>query len=65
MKLSPWERSKKYGPCKGLEGPYWFGDRVLYFDPIEQLHYDSTTDYYVSADEMDVLHQKLLSLLSQ
>jgi len=40
-----------YGPRKGLEGPYNFNGRVLYYDPKEGKYYDPRTDFYVSYEE--------------
>ena len=40
-----------YGPRKGLEGPFNFSGRVLYYDPKEGQYYDPKTDFYVSYDE--------------
>jgi hypothetical protein len=40
-----------YGPRKGLEGPYNFNGRVLYYDAKEGKYYDPRTDFYVSHDE--------------
>jgi hypothetical protein len=40
-----------YGPRKGLEGPFNFNGRVLYYDPVEGKYYDPRTDFYVSYDE--------------
>jgi hypothetical protein len=40
-----------YGPRTGLEGPYNFNGRVLYYDPKEGKYYDPRTDFYVSHDE--------------
>ena len=40
-----------YGPRKGLEGPYNFNGRVLYYDPKEGQYYDPKTDFYVSYEE--------------
>jgi hypothetical protein len=40
-----------YGPRKGLEGPFNFSGRVLYYDPKEGQYYDPRTDFYVSHDE--------------
>jgi hypothetical protein len=41
----------RYGPRAGLEGPYNFNGRVLYYDPKEGKYYDPTTDFYVSHSE--------------
>jgi hypothetical protein len=53
----------KYGPRKGLEGPFNFMGRVLYYDPKEGSYYDPTTDFYVSREEMDTLNANLANLL--
>jgi len=42
---------ERFGPRKGLEGPYNFNGRVLYYDPVEGKYYDPTTDFYVSHEE--------------
>jgi len=54
----------KYGARKGLEGPFNFGGRVLYYDTKEGQYYDPTTDFYVEQDEMDMIHARLLAVLS-
>ncbi len=41
----------KYGPRKGLEGPYNFNGRVLYYDNKEGKYWDPRTDFYVSHSE--------------
>ena len=41
----------KYGARKGLEGPFNFSGRVLYYDPREGKYYDPRTDFYVSHTE--------------
>jgi len=38
----------KYGPRKGLEGPFNFSGRVLYYDNKEGAYYDPSCDWYVS-----------------
>ena len=50
----------KYGPRKGLEGPFNFSGRVLYYDVREGQYYDPTTDFYVAQDEMNSIHNQLL-----
>ena len=54
-----------YGPRKGLEGPFNFMGRALYYDPREGEYYDPRTDFYVDRDEMEQLHQQLTDLLSR
>jgi hypothetical protein len=50
----------KYGPRKGLEGPFNFSGRVLYYDNKEGLYYDPTTDFYVFKEEMDLINRQFL-----
>ena len=53
----------KYGPRKGLEGPFNFSGRVLYYDTKEGQYYDPTTDFYVEQSEMDVINNRLMDIL--
>ena len=53
----------KYGPRKGLEGPFNFSGRVLYYDPKEGSYYDPTTDFYVEKDEMDVINNRMMETI--
>jgi len=55
---------QKYGPRKGLEGPFNFSGQVLYYDPKEGSYYDPRTDFYVSREEMDVINQRLFQKLA-
>jgi hypothetical protein len=55
---------QKYGPRKGLEGPFNFSGRVLYYDNAEGQYYDPTTDFYVEQDEMDMLQDQIVNRLS-
>ena len=54
---------RTFKPIKGLDGPFDFSGRILYFDPKEQLHYDSVSDYYVYPDEMAAMHQQIFDIL--
>lgn len=55
---------QKYGPRKGLEGPFRYASgRVLYYDPRAGQYYDPTTDFYVTAEEMDAEHAILVRSL--
>jgi hypothetical protein len=54
----------KYGPRKGLEGPFNFGGRVLYYDPKEGAYYDPTTDFYMEQSEMNQLQDHIVNRLS-
>lgn len=55
----------KYGPREGLEGPFNFLGRVLYYDVKEGQYYDPTTDFYVAHEEMDILNKNLMNLLQK
>ena len=54
----------KYGPRKGLEGPFNFSGRVLYYDVKEGAYYDPTTDFYVEQSEMDMINNRLMAVLA-
>ncbi len=43
--------SEQYGPRKGLEGPFNFNGRPLYYDPKEGAYYDPRTDFYLTYEE--------------
>lgn len=55
----------KFGPRKGLEGPFNFMGRVLYYDPKAGEYYDPLTDFYVEQDEMDLLQDRFNEALSR
>jgi hypothetical protein len=56
----------KYGPRKGLEGPFLFaGGRVLYYDVKEGQYYDPTTDFYMEQSEMDMINQNLINMIAR
>jgi hypothetical protein len=55
----------KYGPRKGLEGPFNFSGRVLYYDNKEGQYYDPRTDLYVEQAEMDAINAGLLETLQK
>ena len=48
----------KYGPRKGLEGPFNFSGRVLYYDNKQGQYYDPATDFYVEQVEMDAINTR-------
>lgn len=56
---------EKYGARTGLEGPFNFNGRVLYYDVREGQYYDPTTDFYVEQAEMDLIEQRIVDVLSQ
>lgn len=51
----------KYGPRKGLEGPFNFSGRVLYYDVKEGMYYDPTTDFYVEQADMDLINEAFMA----
>jgi hypothetical protein len=51
----------KYGPRKGLEGPFNFSGRVLYYDNKMGQYYDPRTDFYVDQSEMNEIHSYLIA----
>ena len=55
----------RYSPRKGLEGPFNFSGRVLYYDNKEGQYYDPTTDFYVEQSEMDLIHEQLMTVLTK
>ena len=48
----------RYGPRAGLEGPFNFSGRVLYYDNKEGQYYDPATDFYVEQAEMDEINTR-------
>jgi hypothetical protein len=53
-----------YGFRQGLEGPFSFSGRVLYYDTREGKYYDPRTDWYIEQDEMNAINQRLTDLLA-
>ena len=51
-----------YRPRKGLEGPFNFSGRVLYYDPREGKYYDPRTDFFVEQEEMDLINSQFMQL---
>jgi hypothetical protein len=56
---------QKYGARAGLEGPFNFSGRVLYYDNKEGAYYDPTTDFYVSREEMDAINADFYKILKK
>jgi len=53
----------KYGPRKGLEGPFNFSGRVLYYDVKQGEYYDPSSDFYLEQSEMDMINNRLVDIL--
>ena len=56
---------EKYGARPGLEGPFNFSGRVLYYDPKEGKYYCPSSDFYVDQSEMDALNQQFYEILKR
>jgi hypothetical protein len=55
---------KEYGPRKGLEGPFNFMGRVLYYDPQEGRYWDPRTDFYLEHDEFQELNMAFMRFMA-
>lgn len=56
----------KWGPRKGLEGPFHYPSGVvLYYDPKAGEYYDPTTDFYVPNEEVDELKNQIFKVLTK
>ena len=55
----------KYGPRKGLEGPFNFSGQVLYYDNKMGQYYNPTTDFYIEQAEMDLINHRFYELLKK
>ena len=53
----------KYGPRRGLEGPFNFSGRVLYYDNSIGQYYDPRTDFYIEQSEMNIIHSRVYDML--
>jgi hypothetical protein len=57
-------RQGRFGPRRGLEGPFEFRNgRVLYYDPKAGQYWDPTTDWYVPNEEVSELQNSILDLI--
>ena len=59
------EMRVKYGPRAGLEGPFNFTGRVLYYDNKQGQYYDPTTDFYVEQAEMDEINTRFFNIFKK
>ena len=56
---------EKYSARKGLEGPFNFSGRVLYYDNKQGQYYDPTTDFYVEQEEMDIINTRFFEIFKR
>lgn len=62
--VPPWQQ--KYGPRKGLEGPFTYpSGRTLYYDPRVGEYYDPNTDFYVSVEEVNECKAQIFDILAR
>ena len=60
------QREEKFGPRKGLEGPFYYpSGAVLYYDPKAGQYWDPTTDFYVSHEDVGLLKQQYFDIVSR
>jgi hypothetical protein len=56
----------KWGPRKGLEGPFHYPSGVvLYYDPKAGEYYDPTTDFYVPHEDVEELKNSIFKILKK
>ena len=66
MSYTVFKHNQEYGPRKDLEGPFhYLNGRVLYYDPKAGEYWDPRTDFYVERDELDLLNQLMVKMLSR
>lgn len=59
--LHTWDQMRDcYGARPGLEGPFNFSGRVLYYDAREGAYWDPRTDFYIEQAEMNLINQQFL-----
>lgn len=59
-------KDDRWQPRKGLEGPFHYANgKTLYYDPKAGEYWDPTTDFYMSREEMDALHQMTVDILAK
>lgn len=56
----------EYQPRKGLEGPFFYASgQVLYYDPGEGKYWDPKSDFYMSTEDMNYLHELTVKILAR
>lgn len=57
-------RNGRFGPRKGLEGPFEYPNgRVLYYDIKEGRYWDPLTDFFLEHDEVAELQQMIFAAI--
>lgn len=57
------ERDAKYQPRKGLEGPFFYPGKVIYYDPREGKYWDPDTDFYIPTEEVESIKQRIFDII--
>jgi hypothetical protein len=66
MAYTVFQHDTRFGPRKGLEGPFHYpSGAVLYYDTKAGEYYDPRTDFYVDRDDVAVLQQQIFDRLTQ
>jgi hypothetical protein len=65
MAYTVFQHDARFGPRKGLEGPFHYPNgATLYYDPKEGKYYDPTTDFYVADEDVAELQNLILARLT-
>ena len=60
------QREGKFGPRKGLEGPFYYpSGAVLYYDPKAGQYWDPTTDFYVESEVVANFQREIFNIVSR
>ena len=66
MSYITFKTDNRFGPRKGLEGPFTYpSGKVLYYDTVEGKYYDPTTDFYLSNQEADIYLNEVFNILKK
>ena len=59
-------RKGRFGPRKGLEGPFEYPNgRVLYYDPKDGQYWDPLTDWFVPDEEVSDLQNSFFTIMKE
>ena len=63
MAYTVFKHNQEYGPRKGLEGPFVFVYRVLYYSPKDGQYWDPKTDFFLDHDEAAELQNSIFDAI--
>jgi len=64
MAYTVFQHDARFGPRKGLEGPFHYPNgATLYYDPKEGKYYDPLTDLFLDDDGVAALQDLILDLI--